>query len=117
MSTFAEFAMEEQQAVVAGLTMLLDEILLYKPVIKDPEALKMLTALQSSLLAKRRGAGDALKHLRTAINLGEFKHIPAPVPDPKQLAANDPPEEPTEDVHASQRTLSVFELMQLELQS
>jgi hypothetical protein len=90
MSTFAEYAMQEQQAVVAGLSELLGEILVYKPAVKDPAAMQMLTALQASLIAKRTQAGDALTHLRTATRLGEFKHISAPLPDRQRLASNDP---------------------------
>ena len=93
MSTFAEFAMEEQQAVVAGLSELLGEIIVYKPAVKDPAAMQMLTALQASLIAKRTQAGDALTHLRTATRLGEFKHISAPLPDRQRLASNDPTDE------------------------
>lgn len=95
MSTFAEYAMEEQAAVVAGFSELLAEIIQHKTSVKDPAALQMLTALQASLIAKRTQAGDALTHLRTATRLGEFKHITAPLPDRQRLASNDP----TEDKH------------------
>jgi hypothetical protein len=87
--------------------------------LKQPAALQMMTALQASLIAKRTQAGDALKHLRTASRLGEFRHITAPLPDRQMLAANDPPEGAEEAPLPAHhhRTLSVHDLMQLELRS
>lgn len=120
MSTFAEFAITQEEDLKLKLTGLLHEVRDFKPAAKDTDTLMLLTALQASIVCLVTQAGENVALLKAATRNNEFAHISAPAADHQRLAANDPTEE-TEEAHEAtlpadhNRTLSVHELMQLEL--
>lgn len=121
MSTFAQFAITQEEDLKQKLTGLLHEIRDSKKAVKDSEALMLLTALQASIVCLVTQAGENVALLKAAIRNNEFAHISAPAPDHQRLAANDPPEDAQEAEEAPvpthhNRTLSAFELVALELE-
>lgn len=87
--TFSSWAVNESDGVVADINEILSRIVDDKKTVRDPEAVKLITNLQASLIAVRTRAGDMRKHWETANRNGEGRHHPHPKIDHKRAAAGD----------------------------
>jgi hypothetical protein len=88
-STFARWAIDEQQKLIDSCNGLLAEIRDGKAAVRDNAAMQILTNVQASLLGLRQHGGEILSHLRAAERNGEHRDVPVPFVDHKRAAAHD----------------------------